>query len=357
MSDPSDLAATGPQTIDVVLTITGASDPIGITSARQTSKVNTIPGIVFDNTGTYKKMEFPLDLPQSGITGNTLFHNGGAFSFSSPQTTTTYTYSNWTFEVRSTCAANVEPCLVQTDEGTPWALRNVDLIASTARMVFTDEGAQAFSDLAEVAGPVQVFATSQRFAGDLGGLTGAGGTGALTGADGLCTSAAAAAGLAGAWTAWLSDSTTDARDRILDTEYRLLDGTLVATSLADLTDGTLTAAIDQDENGATFAGNPWTGTQPDGTAAGDSCGDWTDATSGSDGTQGQFPSTTGTWTQLGTAPCDFQRALYCFSGGQFQREETFANVTFIPEPSAAALSTVALTALGLMRLASRRRRH
>ena len=79
--------------------------------------------------------------------------------------------------------------------------------------------------------------------------------------------------------------------------------------------------IDQDENGDTFAGNPWTGTLPDDTAAGDSCGDWTDATGGSNGTQGQFPSTTGTWTELGSpAPCNFQRALYCFSGAQSRRK-------------------------------------
>ena len=42
----------------------------------------------------------------------------------------------------------------------------------------------------------------------------------------------------------------DARNRILDGEYRLLNGTtVVANNKADLTDGTLNAAINLAENG------------------------------------------------------------------------------------------------------------
>jgi MYXO-CTERM domain-containing protein len=56
--------------------------------------------------------------------------------------------------------------------------------------------------------------------------------------------------------------------------------------------------------------------------------------------------------------CDVFNRLYCFSASKFVAEEPFADVTFIPipEPSAAALSSAALAALGLVRLASRRRR-
>jgi hypothetical protein len=154
---------------------------------------------------------------------------------------------------------------------------------------------------------VQVFVTSARFKADLGGLTGA---------DDACTSAAAAAGLSGSWTAWLSDSTTDARDRILESEYQLLDGTVVANDLADLTDGALLAPINLDESGTPVSENPflWTGTQPDGTGTNDTCSDWTDNTNSSIATQGDNTSAISTWTQLGsTAPCDFQRRLYCFA--------------------------------------------
>jgi hypothetical protein len=56
-----------------------------------------------------------------------------------------------------------------------------------------------------------------------------------------------AAGLSGIWTAWLSDENTDARDRIPDGQYQLLDETLVTNDKDDLTDGMLKATINLDE--------------------------------------------------------------------------------------------------------------
>jgi hypothetical protein len=144
VTDPS--AANNPQAIEVVLTVTAASG-LGTTEARHTAEVNTIPGINIVRAGSYTKPAFPLVLPQSSISGNTLLHDGGSFSFSSSETLTTYTYGDWAFELRSTCAANGDLCLVTTTNGTPWALRNVDLVANTAEMVFTDTGAEAFNDL------------------------------------------------------------------------------------------------------------------------------------------------------------------------------------------------------------------
>jgi hypothetical protein len=339
-------------------------DPaLGITSARQTKKVNTISGLDFGVAGTYMKPGFPLDLPQSSITGNTLFHDGGSFTFSSPQTTTTYPYSNWTFEIRSTCAANGDACLVETDEGTPWALRDVGLTAGTARMVFTEEGADAFNDLAGAATTVEVFVTSQSFTGDL--KSSAGEFTGLDGADTICTNAAKDAGHEGAWTAWISDGNTDVVDRMFDAEFQLLDGTIVANSLADLTDGTLQVPINLDENLDTvLAGSNsqvWTATESDG-RYGDSgtCNSWTS----SDGETffgqiGDASSVFAGWTDVGAGnPCDSVNRLYCFSASKFLPEETFADVTFIPEPSAGALATAAVTTLALLRSrrASRRRR-
>jgi hypothetical protein len=64
------------------------------------------------------------------------------------------------------------------------------------------------------------------------------------------------------------------------------------------------------------------------------------------------------WTEAGTILCDQVNRLYCLSASKFVAEQTFAKVTFvrIPEPSAAALATAALTTLGLIGRASRRRR-
>ena len=76
-----------------------------------------------------------------------------------------------------------------------------------------------------------VFVTSGAFDGDTD--TGAGG---LAGADDICNAAAMAASLAGTYTAWLSDSVTDARDRVTQATipYVRTDGVRIAVDLADV---------------------------------------------------------------------------------------------------------------------------
>ena len=96
-----------------------------------------------------------------------------------------------------------------------------------------------------------VFVTSTSSNGDLGGLAGA---------DATCNSLAQTAGLSGTYVAWLSTSTTDARDRIDDASYIRVDGTPIANNLADLIDGSLQNAVLLDETGTTMAVRVWTGT-------------------------------------------------------------------------------------------------
>jgi hypothetical protein len=103
--------------------------------------------------------------------------------------------------------------------------------------------------------------------------------GSVAMADASCQALADAHGLGGRWMAWLSDSTTSPSVRFTrhTIPYRLLDGTLVANSWTDLTDGSIAAPIDLTPDLIRFAGPTeiWTGTTTAGTAASGNCTGWT----------------------------------------------------------------------------------
>jgi hypothetical protein len=157
----------------------------------------------------------------------------------------------------------------------------------------------------------RVFVTSQDFNGDLGGVTGA---------DAKCQAAADAAQLGGGpWTAWISDDTEDAIDRIPNAIYRLLDETLVATDKDDLVTlnliGFLRNPINIDEFGLERSDQlPWTGTFTDGAASGNDCNNWTDNTAEASGTVGDNNQTDFDWTNSYTRGCNQRFSLYCFGG-------------------------------------------
>jgi len=140
------LALNNPQIIRVLLTV--SSTELSITEVRPTAKVLSIFRLDVTSDGSYVAGS-PLSLPQSGISGNTVSHDGGAFFFESPGYVTTF--RDWTFEaVRSTCAAGSDPCPVDTSTiDRPWELRNVDLTTGTAVMVFTQNGVEEFNLLAD----------------------------------------------------------------------------------------------------------------------------------------------------------------------------------------------------------------
>jgi hypothetical protein len=165
--------------------------------------------------------------------------------------------------------------------------------------------------------PKIAFVTSQSFTGNFGGITAG---------DALCQNAATAAGLTGTFFAWLSDSTgTSPNSRFLHHPgpYVRTDGVLIATSYADLTDGSLLNPIDADEFGTLIpshaAGDPaddmWTGTDELGNvdpyASGPyTCGDWTSLATV--GLEGQLHLTTPKWTNHQHLTCTVARRLYCF---------------------------------------------
>jgi hypothetical protein len=113
--------------------------------------------------------------------------------------------------------------------------------------------------------------------GDLGGLEGA---------DAYCKSLAAAVGAGDKnWRAYLSTDKENARDRIGKGPWFNTKGVKVADDVATLHSdaNNLTKQTDLDENGAVINGRGdtpnrhdiLTGSLPDGTAAPDTCGNWT----------------------------------------------------------------------------------
>ena len=178
-------------------------------------------------------------------------------------------------------------------------------------------------------GHCRVFATSERFSSDFGGLTGA---------DSQCQRLADDANLNGTFKAWLSSSTTPAKDRLVhaDVPYTLVDDvTQVAANWGALTTPValgvqiLDSPINTDEYGQPATENPyyrdlvWTGTTPEGETqicsnSGQpcTCGDWT-------GTgqinPGSWNSDTFRWSPPGgSSNCDKYyingggALLYCF---------------------------------------------
>ena len=170
-------------------------------------------------------------------------------------------------------------------------------------------GCDNSNDPAPDPGHVKVFVTSLNYNGNRSGLADA---------DADCTTAATGAGQTGTWTAWLSDSTTDAVDRIFDggTRYQLINGTVIADNMADLLDGTLDAPILIDESGNDVVGSfeVWTGTVADGTNPGVVwCSDWTTVDPAQKGLIGRADKVDATWSSVFADDCDIFNRLYCFA--------------------------------------------
>lgn len=118
--------------------------------------------------------------------------------------------------------------------------------------------------------------------------------------------------------AWLSDSGTDAIDRLTSNgPWVRLDGILVAQDKTVLTNGLISGllftSIVQNEYGVYWSGHAWTGTNSDGTKNADRCNDWTDdGTSFYNGESGATYIPTSSWTQDNSDSCSSVRAIYCF---------------------------------------------
>lgn len=158
-----------------------------------------------------------------------------------------------------------------------------------------------------------IFITSLTYQGDLKSAGGSA-TG-LAGADKICTNAGAASGIGGSWKAWLSDSATNAIDRITDVGPWYLVGTdtMVFANKANLTTTPrVQITISEDGTPPSLATSVWTGTQLSGTKTSSTCQDWTTSSTAS-GTAGlvQGAGDTTSWTDSRDASCGTSMHLYC----------------------------------------------
>lgn len=156
----------------------------------------------------------------------------------------------------------------------------------------------------------RVFVLSSTVLGNFGGVAAA-----------TTTCNTAAAGLGGSWMAWVSVAGDDAVDRLTtDGPFRLVDGTLVATNKAALLSGSLSLAINKDEDGHLISGflaTCWTGTGRDGRSTGADCNGWTSKADGDLATVGSVSASDGRWTDVYDAVgsgggCNSTFKLYCF---------------------------------------------
>jgi hypothetical protein len=144
----------------------------------------------------------------------------------------------------------------------------------------------------------RVFVTSGTFTGNLGGLS-------------------------GSWTAYVSTSAVNAKDRITGSgPWYLVDQTTVAINSDDELGTAVAIAhkIDTDELGATVEAvgdyRVWTGTNGFGmynsTVLYLACQDWTSASFAETGVTGNTQQSASTWKFNGSTNCNATQRLYCF---------------------------------------------
>lgn len=149
------------------------------------------------------------------------------------------------------------------------------------------------------------------------------GFGALANADAHCQTVADAAAIGGTWVAWVSSSGASASGRIPEGPYLRLDGVTVASSRADLLDGSLSATISVNELGAAQSGYVLTGSTISGGPAYSGgtgnglCSDWSMSCGVCYGnhwymTAGNSSETGKNWTDLGWLFCGGSYPVYCF---------------------------------------------
>jgi hypothetical protein len=167
-----------------------------------------------------------------------------------------------------------------------------------------------------------MFVTSESGLGDIAMWPRSGGLSGLQGADLVCQSLATDAHLPGpsSFVAYLSDSSTDAIDRItVEGPFRRVDGVIVASQRNDLAAGvsslpSLLADIELDDLGVPHSGSVATGTDSLGNATENTCLDWAGVGHNPRRTSGLVNDSTSAWVDAGDLlHCDTNFRFYCVS--------------------------------------------
>lgn len=147
--------------------------------------------------------------------------------------------------------------------------------------------------------------------------TGAIGDGGVIAADDECASLAKAAGVPGAFRAWLAsaDGASPASRFIKSSRpYRLLDGTLVAADFSALSKTLATSFGLTEQRTAVAFAYVWTAAERDGTpiAGGGDCSGWSTSDSAIVGGSGESDDVVEEWTKFEDIACSTKARLYCF---------------------------------------------
>jgi len=223
---------------------------------------------------------------------------------------------------------------------------------NTATLTFGPDSYSWWAGYADNSNIGMIFPTSQTYAG--------GAIGGLTGADSKCQSLATAAGLNGTWKAILSDSTTNAIDRIPFNfgEIRRTDQAVLANDWASFwSGGALNAPINLDENKIprdgeyVFTGSDAVGLKlPIYNTGNDYCIDWTSSSSYNVKAGRTDYLSTGQWLISGTGACFNSERLYCMASLTPAQNDKPASVNILPKvttSSGARITSDTITISGI----------
>jgi hypothetical protein len=132
-------------------------------------------------------------------------------------------------------------------------------------------------------------------------------------ADADCTTAGQMHG-GGQWRAWLSSSSANAIDRLVDVGpwYRLDQQTKLFENRAAITQGPLVPIEDPTDANPGVGNLFWTGTLLDGTASASNCTDWTAYVGGVMATVGRTDTAGPGWVAATLQSCSTYLSLLCF---------------------------------------------